>query len=280
MSEANTTEAAAADPAPVADTPAAATPAGPEWLGGLPPELRDSPSLRRYADPAALAKSYVELEGVIGRKGVIVPGEKDGPEAHARFRAALGVPEKPDGYALAAPAGIPDGVWQPEAASAFAAVAHDAGLTPTQAQKLATWWAGAAAQAEATKGASAGETEAALRTEWGVAYDTKIEGAKRALREFGGDDLVAHLDKTGLGNDPAMVRAFARIGELVGEDRPAGMGTGRRSGVLTPADAKAERLKLMAPDSNYWNIRHPEHAALNRRVDDLLAMEEAGRNPG
>lgn len=38
------------------------TPMPSDWRASLPPELRDAPSIQKFQDPAALAKSYTELE--------------------------------------------------------------------------------------------------------------------------------------------------------------------------------------------------------------------------
>lgn len=276
MSEATTPAPAGADTAAAAaattetttTTPAAA-PAS--WRDSLPAEIREAPSLGKYQDVASLAKGYVEAQTLIGRKGAIIPKEGDGPEVTAAFRQAMGVPDKAEGYEIKVPDGLPEGVWNDAAAGQFRTWAHELGLTPAQAQGLAERYAqmgGAAVQqtAEAT------ETE--LRKEWGVAFPAKVKAANDALRNIGGDELADYLKTSGLGNHPAMVRAWAKIGEGMGEDRPAGMGTGRTSGVMTPSEAKAERMKIMSDKTSaYWNRRDPAHRMTVDRVTDLMRME-------
>ena len=50
------------------------------WTDSLQDEgLRLHPSLTKFEDVPALAKSYVELESKIGSKGVLLPGENATP---------------------------------------------------------------------------------------------------------------------------------------------------------------------------------------------------------
>ena len=57
-----------------------------------------------------------------------------------------------------------------------------------------------------------------LKQEWGAAYDDKLTAARSALQAYGDDDFVAMLEKTGLGDSPHMIKAFAKIGENLSED--------------------------------------------------------------
>lgn len=276
MSEATTPAPAPADTAAAAvatDTAPTPAPAPASWRESLPPELREAPSLGKYQDVASLAKGYVEAQTLIGRKGAIIPKEGDSPEVTAAFRQAMGVPEKPEGYEIKVPEGLPAGVWNDDAAGQFRTWAHELGLTPTQAQGLAERYAQMGGNAVQQ---SAEVTETELRKEWGVAFNAKMKAANDALRNIGGEDLAQYLQTSGLGNHPAMVRAWAKIGEGMGEDRPAGMGTGRSSGMMTPSEAKAERMKIMGDkNSAYWNRRDPAHRMTVDRVTDLMRMEGA-----
>jgi hypothetical protein len=42
--------------------------------------------------------------------------------------------------------------------------------------------------------------------------------AKKAMDAFGSDELIAVLDSTGLGNHPAIIKAFVKAGKAVSED--------------------------------------------------------------
>lgn len=265
----------ATDPAapPAAAPPAPSAPG--DWRAMLPPELRDTPTLAKFQDPAALARSYTELESLVGRKGVILPTDKDPPEVQQRFRAALGVPEKPEGYALAPPEGVPAELWDGERATAFAGLAHQLALTPAQAKAIAEWAAkdAAGAMQKFTAGIEPDgrQMDEVLREEWGGQYEARVDRAKRAAQQFGDDAALAALESK-IGG-AALVRMFAKIGVAMGEDEPAGMGTGAARGTPGPAEAKAERERLMAKGSPYWDRWHPDHEATKQRVTALFQVE-------
>lgn len=272
MSEAQTEAPAAPAPpptifdAPAAPPPAAPTeaPPAPEWLATLPEDLRAKPSLAKFQEPAALAKSYVELEGLVGRKGAIPPKDGDPPEVAAAFRAALGVPEAPEGYDLKLGEGIPAEVWNDGTAAVLRGWAHEAGLTPKQAQVIAERYAGMlATHAQAAHE----ETQAALRQEWGPAYDRKVAAGNAALRQFFDEAGITALKASGALNDPAVVRGLVQAGEAIGDhDGTVGMGAG--GGAMTPNDATAALATIRANPA-YWNRDHPEHKLLVERATAL-----------
>jgi hypothetical protein len=63
------------------------------------------------------------------------------------------------------------------------------------------------------------KAEESMRAEWKGDYDKNIDLAKRALKTLGGDDLKKLLDKSGLGNNPAMIRMFFEAGKKIGAAR-------------------------------------------------------------
>lgn len=271
MSE--TTAPAPAETAPAPATDAHAIPPA-DWKAALPDEVRNAPSMGKYATPADLAKGYLEAEKLIGKKGVIMPGDNATPEEMKQFHAALGVPDTVEGYDLKAPEGLPEGVWNEEAAKGFAAKAHELGLTPKQVREIAAWQAqnvaGAMQRAELEPD---GRTwEQALRDDWGTSYDANMETARRAAKEFGDEASLTKLgDRIG---DAALVRMFQRIGAKVAEDAPAGMGGAARQTAQESAQSQADAITRDA-GGPYWNPQHPEHKATVQRVTDLLKRASA-----
>jgi hypothetical protein len=88
------------------------------------------------------------------------------------------------------------------------------------------------------------------------------------VAEFGGEPLGQFLDETGLGDDPRLIRAFARIAEMVGEDSL--VGTGERDFIATPEAAREEIARGLR-DPAYFDANHPEHAASVDRMRGLFA---------
>jgi len=187
------------------------------------------------------------------------------------------VPQAPDVYAITRPE-MPEGVtWDEAFEKAAIPVAQKLGLTPTQLQGLADFYARhqSATGLGAMRQRNLDETAAsdALKAEWGAHYDTKLAQASRAARYFGGEQLIAVLNETGLGNHPDLVRAFARAGAHLGED--ALRASGQVTGVLPPDEALKKARALMARPA-YASRAHPGHGAIVDEVRQLFEQAYAG----
>ena len=53
----------------------------------------------------------------------------------------------------------------------------------------------------------------------GDKFEANVKLAQQAVRNFGSESLVKYLEETGLGDNPEIVKMFARMGKLTGEDR-------------------------------------------------------------
>lgn len=67
----------------------------------------------------------------------------------------------------------------------------------------------------------------------GDKWDATVTSARRGISAFGTPALKEFLQASGAGNHPELIRAFAKAGELVKEDKPAGGGA---EGAGKPAD--------------------------------------------
>lgn len=239
-----------------------------DWVASLPEELKNVVTTKGYKTPADVVQAYANASKLIGVDKIPVP--KDGvwdPEA----RQKLGIPADAKGYKYEKPV-LPEGLpWDEK----FEATALDAaakmGLTNQQVQGLIGLFA-AQRTAEFNGLASGREAEReqvaeTLKSEWGNAFNAKIENASRAARYLGGDELIAALEESGAGNNPQIIKAFAKIGGMLKEDQ---MRQGTPSGFnLTPEEARTEANKLMASDA-YTKTGHPEHAAVVQKVQALF----------
>lgn len=241
----------------------------PEWLGKeAAPEIAAWVKTKAYPNAYEVAKAAFNSEKLIGNN--IAP-PKDGKWSPEALKA-LGVPEKPEGYQIERPQ-MPEGVPYDEAfEKAMLPVVHAAGLPPSvvnqliqavTAHRLAEHQNIALANETAMK-----EGETALKTEWGNAYPDKLRQAGRAALALGGSEFIAHLNAKGLGNDPIVLKTFAKLGDMMGEDvLKSGVSAG--SGI-TPADAKAEIAKLQT-DEAYLKREHPGHADAVKKMEALYA---------
>ncbi len=135
----------------------------------------------------------------------------------------------PDEYKFEAPEGMD---VNEEALTQFADTAKELKLSQAQYQSLIEY--DLQRQADAAKAMSdqynnrvadwANETKAD-KTIGGEALDENLGVAKRAIETFGDDDLAQIMaapsaenpDGLGLGNHPAMIRLFYRVGKSIGE---------------------------------------------------------------
>ena len=148
-----------------------------------------------------------------------------------------------------------------------------AGLFITAADVLAAL--ALATQAGEAMAAQAREAEAALRKEFGAAFDDKIHAARRVLREVADEETIAMLERTGLGNNPGLIKVLAHAAAASSE-APAlkGGGDTQISRRLTPADAKAQLSAMEADEETMKRLMdgsHPGHAEAQDRRRRLMA---------
>lgn len=242
------------------------------WRDALPEDLRGSPAISKFNDVAALAKSYIHAQQMIGRERIPMPSSE---EDILRLMDRLGRPEEAGDYDLVAPE-LPQSVELDSGIiEGFQATAHQLGLLPRQAQGLFNWYLTtfgeqySAAEEQAAKASEAQIAE--LRQEWGAAFDEKVELARRAVSVFGGSDLAKFLDEARLSSHPALVRAFAAAGQSIAEDNADGRGKAQFT--LTPGEAKREIAQIQA-NPDYWDAyRNPvRHEELVGRAGELFRL--------
>ncbi|HDC4673072.1 peptidase [Enterobacter kobei] len=184
--------------APAADAPApAADPAKPEGDKPQPGTEGDKPHDDKPAD-----------------------GEKPADKPDDKEQKQDGAPEK---YEFTAGEGVE---LDTEALKDFEPVARELNLTNEQAQKLVDAYPKILAgvqqrQAEAWQKQTEGwaETVKADKEIGGDKLTANLSAAQRALEQFGDPELKEYLDSTGLGNHPALVKAFIKVGKAMSEDK-------------------------------------------------------------
>lgn len=240
----------------------------------MPIGLRDEPSLKTFETVDKLAKSYVNAVKMIGGNPdhmVAIPqeGEKwDG------FFNKIGRPEQASGYEFNDENGELD---------AFREFAHDTGLTQEQANSILNLY-GEMQEDEQTIDAQQREndqidTAVQLQKEWGKNYDGKLDYAKRAFAQFASPELSQLMDSTGLGNNAEMLRVFAKVGEMMGEDSLV-VGTGLGSSQLSPQQAQSEIQNLYSDkdfSASYRDNRDPGHQQAMKKMDKLFKTAYPGQ---
>ena len=255
--------------------------APPAFADTLPEDIRGEAAFRDIKDVGGLAKSYLAAQRMVGNPNQFVKlptGPDDADGLNAVF-AKLGRPDAPGGYTLKAP----DGVKVDDALKgSFADAAHKSGLTPAQAQGLMDWWnttaAAAGDQVNQARTQAQEKTVAALKQEWGTAYDQKLSLAKQALDHYGGDALQRELDANGLGNSPVLARMLSKLGGQLQEDGVIGKGGGGGGDALSPAEA-SQQINALYADAAFTKVytdkNAPGHADAVARMAALHAMKTA-----
>jgi hypothetical protein len=254
-----------------------------DWRAALPEELREDGTLKNFKGEKwedvgpALAKSLVETKKLVGGS-LRIPGPDAKPGEVAAFRAKLGVPSTPDEYEIQRPE-LPEGfTWNETQEKQFKGIAHAIGLTPAQVQKIIEFegqrqlaLADTVTQVQAEARAKG---EAELRKAWGPAqYDRNMALAKTALRRFGSEALVEHVETSGVGNHPEFIRFMTKIGEQLLED---GFVKGEVTDFTTKSEAKRKIDAIMNDMKGpYYTREHPEHNAAVQEVRDLYEILNA-----
>lgn len=281
MSEENIEQVAQPESAPL-ETPAevAQGGSGHEFLSMLPEEIRNHPSLSPIKDVENLARSYVNAQKLIGADKIPMPVNPSDEDLD-RIYNRLGRPETPKGYEIA----VDGNIVTEEVAQDFAEVSHKLRLTPDQAKGIMDYYRSSIEQTSQSSIETAEQfrqtTEEALKSEWGRAYDQKLNQAVNAAKEFSNPEIfdLQLSDGSRLGDNPEFIKTFAKIAEfrqtVTSEDT---VSDSTQSNVMTPKQAQIEIDAIMNDKSHaYWdrkNIVGREQAI--QRVQDLMGMIHGG----
>lgn len=245
----------------------------------LPEDLRSNPAITRHRDVASLGREYINLQGLIGRKGVLPPNDWDNAEDVKRFYGQIGVPESPDGYKL-------DDLefgenWNPEVQTGMLQTMHELGLTERQVKGILSTYnhltEGYLSRYQKMGDEARSAAEAELRKEYGHAYDEKLRRASEIFHNAWGnaaEELRTIRLENGqlLGDHPAFLRGLAKLGDMLGEDQFRTQESPGRRQTQTPEEAKRELDKLRA-DPEFmqalYDRSHPMHEAVVQQQDAL-----------
>ena len=226
----------------------------------LPPPQPEVPAKFRDPEtgalrPEALLKSYLELERKLAAM-VAVPDEAADPETIARFRRALGVPERPDDYQIRLKTGLFN--LDPEVNRRL----HEAGFTPEQAQlvyDLAEDYVGPVVE------------------DMGAGFEASRQ-LERLTQHFGGEEkwreIARQVAAWGRANmPPAAFEALSTTAEGVlalHQMMRSGEPGVSRAGAAIDESLDQGKLDQVMRDPRYWREREPELIAKVRRGFERL----------
>lgn len=197
----------------------------------------------------------------------LIIGEELTEDDLNRVYKRLGRPDEPDKYDLT---DIVPETYNQDIIEEFKKKAHETGMSQEGVRKMAEWYKEVEVkQLEAinkAKAIQADQNILELKTEFGVNFDSEIKNARKALDAYTDKAFRQYMDDSGLGNNPALVKAFAKIGRELSEDRLVQSDTATRL-------AKNEDLKR----SEILRLRSNKEFMEKYRRGDPTAVQRLNR---
>lgn len=214
------------------------------WYGQVDEDTQGYIGNKGWQGAQDVIHGYRNLEKLLGhdRAGRTITIPKEGEDA-SEFYKKLGRPEKPEDYRIEAEGELAD--W-------FKSQAFDLGLSQDQASKLIANWdqhIGSLTESEETDLNAKYENEwSELKKDWGSAYDSNINAAKRAASKFGFEPEEIDAMEKALGPRKLFHR-MSDIGRALAEDS---FETGDRETnfKFSPAEAK-QRISDLKLDKQF-----------------------------
>lgn len=248
-----------------------------DWRTTLPEDLRNLPSIQKFQTPDAMAKSYANLERLVGMEKIPMPKDKNDKAAWDTVWSRLGRPESPDKYQFKFE--LPDGVTVPEAnVKAFAEAAHRLGMPQDMYAGVMELYQQMEVSAHQQRLEAQKESDAAAETElrraYGSAYDGARSNVEAVIKGFI-EPQDQELFLEGAKKDPRLFRALHNIAKRISSGDVKGI---EKQYSMTPVEAQKEYDKVIADVKGpLYNSAHPEHEATKQRAFELLQMAQAGR---
>jgi hypothetical protein len=238
---------------------------GVNWYDPLPDDLKSADVVTKHKSLDTFVKSAIHASAMVGRDKVALPAKDDDP-GWADVWNKLGRPEEAGGYELPPDVAAHESVSIPEeTVGSFRERAHELGLSQRQMAGLYRWFMediNTGAETQATQLAEGkAESIATLKREFGEAFDERLGMARAAVNQFGGQELAAVLNDTGLGDlaDDQLYRSGATPG---------------MRGRMTPEEAMADiaaKQKDLDFIEAYTEGDHPDHAAA---VEEMTRLHQ------
>ena len=242
----------------------------------IPNEYKEDKALANFEDMNQFVKSYLHAQKMVGLDKIPVPNKYATDEDWKEVYKRLGAPEKPDQYKYKFDKGQE---VDENTLKSFNEVAQRNGLLPKQAENLVKFYnelnqqalSKEASQIDATRL----ESEAVLKTEFGVEYNKRLDQAKRlAVNTLGSEFLNNTILKNGskLGDNVALIKAFSSLADKLSEDEIV---KGEGSDYMSAKELQRQLDELQQKGSPYWDKMHPNH---KRNVDEVYKLRQMLNN--
>jgi len=236
----------------------------PSLISLIPEAYREKEWVKQNTkDPESFFKFVDNLDATIGKKGVILPGEKATPEEITAFHSAIGVPPKAEDYEFVNIDELKDAKRIPETDVAVKKLMHEVGTPKLAAQKLQAGFERlmfeehkkVLAQNKALDDAFDKTTSKIF----GDKKDQVVANAKKLMQENAPSEVLALVDN--LDNNALIVLTAALDGiasKYIKEDTFRGGPGGGTSGADSYEALSAQQRTLMR-DPAFSDYKHIDH---------------------
>jgi hypothetical protein len=106
-----------------------------------------------------------------------------------------------------------------------------------------------------------------LKSEWGQAFDQRVNLAKAAIRATeGSEEVFDWLNESGLGDDPRMIKLLSAMGQMLKEDNLVG-DFGEQ--VAGPKEIQS-RIEELQQSPAYMDRGHVNHGKVIKELEGLF----------
>ena len=249
------------------------------WKDSISEDYRNDPSIEKFTEIDALAKSYINATKMIGQDKIVIPTKNSTEETWQEAYTKLGRPESPDKYSFDVKSDV---VTMDEGAiKSFAEQSHKLGLNNKQAAGILDFYKnnmeGSAQQAKIDTQTAQANSEQELRQEWGRDFEGKVKQAGALAKANINPEVLDMTLSNGirLGDHPEIIKGFAKIANMMSEDKIVAT---ESENVNTVADIETEISTITNDtDGPYWNKQHPDHDKVVQQVYTLREMLNADK---
>ena len=229
-------------------------------------QLKNSDIIKKFKDVDSIVKSYGELQKKLGSRI-----QDLSPEDLKMLDKKFDVPESIEGYEF-------EEVKGNETVDNLRKLISEAGISKVQAEKfdkiLRESIETEVKESDYKKQLSLEEGRKALESHYGFAYKDKLNTANQALHEIADQEQVEYFKQKGFTNDPEFIKALAKVGEIIGEDKLEFKSKSREFN-MTPSDI-VDQVNKMKKDYGMANImKNPD---LKKKFVHLMEMKAQYKN--
>lgn len=224
----------------------------------------------KYETPDQLLKDYENAQSLIGKKGIIKPGEEATEDDWNNYYKELGRPDEAKDYTLNDLENAPE--WFGDTADTFRDLAHQAGLSQSQASKLFDTYVenqlGIEQNLIQESKAAHEQCMGDLKDAYGADATRMIQLANQVASESG---IVDTLKVSNLANDAKMVSLLADYAKLKGMSSKPGV----VENDYTTGKTIDDKMKEIRNNPEY-GTDSPEGKRLNDEINQLINRKIKG----